>query len=119
MNLARNQDQPAEVVEVRGFRIGDTLISAHAGELFNELGTEIKKAFPNNRPWVASYCDDYIGYISTRQPHEEIADVPATEIVDMKKYRRYYGTTTSPYAPEAGEALVAVAVDVLKALGTD
>jgi hypothetical protein len=119
VNLARNQDQPAEVVEVRGFRIGDTLISAHAGELFNELGTEIKKAFPNNRPWVASYCDDYIGYISTRQPHEEIADVPATEIVDMKKYRRYYGTTTSPYAPEAGEALVAVAVDVLKALGTD
>jgi hypothetical protein len=37
----------------------------------------------------------------------------------MKKYRRYYGTTTSPYGPEAGEALVAVAVDVLKSLETD
>ena len=119
VNLARNEDQPAVVVEVRGFRIGDTLISAHAGELFNELGAEIKAALPNDRPWVASYCDDYIGYISTRQPHEEIADVPVTEIVRMKKYRRYYGTTTSPYGPEAGEALVAVAVDVLKSLETD
>jgi len=36
--------------------------------------------------------------------------------VDMKKYRRYYGTTTSPYAPEAGEALVASAINVLKTL---
>ena len=118
VSLAQNQDQSPVVVAVRGFRIGDTLISAHAGELFNELGSSIKRAFAGNRPWVASYCDEYIGYISTRQPHEEIAEIPLSEIVDMKKYRRYYGTTTSPYAPEAGEALVAVAIDVLKALGT-
>jgi neutral ceramidase len=117
--LAQNLDQPPVTVAVRGFRIGDTSISAHAGELFNELGSTIKQAFPGNRPWVASYCDDYIGYISTRQPHEEIADIPVSEIVEMKQYRRYYGTTTSPYAPEAGEALVAVAIDVLKALGAD
>ena len=49
-------------------------------------------------------------------PHLEIEDIPVTEIVDMKKYRRYYGTTTSPYAPEAGEALVRTAIDVLKTL---
>jgi hypothetical protein len=116
VNLAMNQSLPAVVMTVRGFRIGETTISAHAGELFNELGTEIKDAFPENRPWVASYCDDYIGYISTRQPHEEIKDIPVTEIVDMKKYRRYYGTTTSPYAPEAGEALVDTAIIVLKSL---
>ncbi len=116
VSLAQNQNQPSVAVAIRGFRIGDTLISAHAGELFNELGSAIKQAFPENRPWIASYCDEYIGYISTRQPHEEIADIPLSEIVDMKKYRRYYGTTTSPYAPEAGGALVAIAVDVLKAL---
>ncbi|MEE8046021.1 MAG: hypothetical protein V3T49_04200, partial [Dehalococcoidia bacterium] len=114
--LATNRDLPAVGVTIRGFRIGDTLISAHAGELFNELGSEIKAAFPDKQPWVASYCDDYIGYISTRQPHNEIEDIPVTEIVDMKKYRRYYGTTTSPYAPEAGEALVKTAIDVLKTL---
>jgi len=116
VGLAKNQQLPAVPLSIRGFKIGETLISAHAGELFNELGTEIKDAFPTNRPWVASYCDDYIGYISTRQPHDEIKDIPVTEIVDMKKYRRYYGTTTSPYAPEAGEALVASAINVLKTL---
>jgi len=116
VGLAKNQNLPAFALTVRGFRIGDTLISAHAGELFNELGTEIKDAFADNRPWVASYCDEYIGYISSRQPHDEIKDIPVTEIVDMKKYRRYYGTTTSPYAPEAGEALVETAINVLKTL---
>jgi hypothetical protein len=116
VGLATNQSQPAAVLTVRGFRIGETLISAHAGELFNEIGTAIKDGFPGSRPWVASYCDDYIGYISSRQPHEDIKDIPVTEIVDMKKYRRYYGTTTSPYAPEAGEALIDTAIDVLKNL---
>ncbi len=116
VGLAKNQSLPEVPITVRGFRIGDTLISAHAGELFNELGTEIKDGFSGARPWVASYCDDYIGYISTRQPHEEISQIPVTEIVDMKKYRRYYGTTTSPYAPEAGEVLVATAIETLKTL---
>ncbi|MDA1279741.1 MAG: hypothetical protein O3B95_06810 [Chloroflexi bacterium] len=116
LTLARNQSLPPVALVVRGFRIGSTLISAHAGELFNELGAEIKNAFSENRPWVASYCDDYIGYISTRLPHEEIAAIPLGAITDMKKYRRYYGTTTSPYAPEAGESLVATAIDVLKGL---
>jgi hypothetical protein len=116
VGLAKNVDLPAVAITIRGFRVGDTLISAHAGELFNELGSEIKDGISGNRPWIASYCDDYIGYISTRQPHEEIATIPVTEIVDMKKYRRYYGTTTSPYAPEAGEALVETAIVVLKTL---
>jgi hypothetical protein len=116
VGLVTNQNQPAVSISIRGFSIGDTLISAHAGELFNELGTGIKDAFTDRRPWVASYCDEYIGYISSRQPHEEIKVIPVTEIVDMKKYRRYYGTTTSPYAPEAGEALVKTAIEVLNKL---
>jgi hypothetical protein len=116
VGLAERQNMPAVPITIRGFRIGPTLISAHAGELFNELGVAIKDGFSGDRPWVASYCDDYIGYISTRQPHDEIKDLPVTEIVDMKKYRRYYGTTTSPYAPEAGDVLVKTAIEVLKTL---
>ena len=116
VNIARNHTRPGVPINVMGFRIGDVLISAHAGELFNELGSAIKQAFPENHPWIASYCDEYIGYISTRQPHEEIADIPLPEIVDMKKYRRYYGTTTSPFGPETGESLVAVAIRVLQSL---
>ena len=116
VNLAKNQVLPPVAVTVRGFRIGHTRISAHAGELFNELGSEIKNTFPENRPWVASYCDSYIGYISSRKPYEEITDIPLTEIVNMKKYRRFYGTTTSPYDPEAGDILVSSAVSVVKKL---
>ena len=116
LGLALNQNRPPVIAAVRGYRIGDTLISAHPGELFNELGSQIKDGLPENRPWIASYCDGYIGYISTRLPHEAIVDIPVTEIVNMKKYRRYYGTTTSPYSPDAGEALVVSAVDVLKTL---
>ena len=116
VNLAKNQNLPPVPLTVRGFRIGETSISAHAGELFNELGSKIKKAFPENRPWVASYCDHYIGYISSRKPYEEIANIPLTEIVNMDKYRRYYGTTTSPYSQDAGDILVDSAVKVLKKL---
>jgi hypothetical protein len=103
-------------VIVHAFRIGEISVSAHAGELFNELGLKIKNAFPENRPWIASYCDHYIGYISTRKPYDEIANIPLTEIVNMEKYRRYYGTTTSPYNREAGDILVDSAIKVLKKL---
>ena len=116
VNLARNQNLPPVPVTIRAFRIGDTRVSAHAGELFNELGLKIKNSFPENRPWVASYCDSYIGYISSRKPYEEIANIPLTEIVNMEKYRRYYGTTTSPYNREAGDILVDSAIKVLKKL---
>jgi neutral ceramidase len=116
LNLATNQDMPPIQVQARGFRIGDLLISASPGELFNELGRAIKDGFSGGRPWVASYSDDYVGYISTRKPHEEISDVPLDQIVDMKRFRRYYGTTTSPFAPEAGEALVDRSIAVLQQL---
>ncbi len=116
VNLAKNQNLPPVPVIVHAFRIGEISVSAHAGELFNELGLKIKNAFPENRPWIASYCDHYIGYISTRKPYDEIANIPLTEIVNMEKYRRYYGTTTSPYNREAGDILVDSAIKVLKKL---
>jgi len=116
LTLATNQDHPAIQIQTRGFRVGDLLISASPGELFNEHGQAIKNGLTGGRPWVASYCDEYVGYISTRKPHEEIADVPLEQIVDMKRFRRYYGTTTSPFAPEAGEALVDGSIAALQKL---
>ena len=114
--LARDQDKPPVPAELRGLRIGDLLIACSPGELFNELGREIKDGVGRDRTWVASYCADYIGYISTRMPHEEIADVPLDEIVDQARYRRFYGTTNSPFAPEAGEDLVTASVNLALSL---
>ena len=113
MLLAENQEKPPIRADLQAFLIGDLRISASPGELFNELGIQIKDGGGRDSTWVASYSSDYIGYISTRLPHEETAVIPLEEIVDQTRHRRYYGTTTSPFAPEAGELLVRESIALL------
>jgi hypothetical protein len=115
VRLARNQDGPPIPAEIQAFRIGDLTIMCNPGELFNELGSAIKEGVGGDA-WVASYCNDYVGYVSTREPYDDIVSVPLDEIVDMKRYRRYYGTTTSPFDAGAGEKLVAAEVRLAKRL---
>ncbi len=112
LNLARNQELPPVGIEVQAFRIGDLVISSHPGEMFNELGLAIKDGTSGERPWVASYSSEYIGYVSSRRSYAELIGVPIDDLVDMKRFRRFYGTTTSPFAPEAGEMLVEAAIDM-------
>jgi neutral ceramidase len=114
LSLVRDQAKPPVPAEIQALRIGDLLVSGSPGELFDELGRNLKVQVPG--AWVASFCSDYVGYISTRRPHEEIAGVPLDQIVDQEKYRRYYGTTTSPFAPEAGEQLVEAAAELLRSV---
>jgi hypothetical protein len=116
LELARNQTKPPVPADVQAFRIGDLLISGSPGELYNELGAALKEQVGMDRTWVASFCSDYVGYISTRRPYEEIAAVPLDEIVDQGRYRRFYGTTTSPFAAEAGEMIVEAAVRQLRGI---
>jgi hypothetical protein len=116
LRLARDQSQPPVAAELQALRVGDLLVSGSPGELYNELGQRLKQQSDGRPTWAASFCNDYVGYISTRKPHEEIAAVPLDEIVDQVRYRRYYGTTTSPFAPEAGEALVDAAAAMLRRL---
>jgi hypothetical protein len=111
LKLASEQALPPVTADLHALRIGDLLIAASPGELYDELGRGLKE---RGAGWVCSFCDDYVGYISTRRPHEEIASVPLDEVVDQRRYRRYYGTTTSPFAPEAGEQLVEAAVRELR-----
>lgn len=113
LTLAGDQDKPPIAAELQAFRIGDLRIACNPGELFNELGSQIKDGAGRGTTWVASYSNDYIGYISTRMAHEEIADVPLEEIAGQDRYRRFYGTTTSPFSPQAGEGLVAAAADLV------
>jgi hypothetical protein len=116
LRLAQNQSKPPVLAELQAMRIGDVLISGSPGELFNGLGQSIKEQTDAEATWVASYCNNYIGYISAIKPYQDIADVPLDEIIDQDKYRRYYGTTTSPFAPDAGEALVESSIRLLKRL---
>jgi len=105
LRLAKNQTNPGIEITIKALRIGDIRISAHPGELFNELGSEIKNS-SDSPIMVVSYCDDYVGYISTRAPYNMIDSTPIEDIVNMKKFRRYYGTTTSPFSAESGDLLV-------------
>jgi neutral ceramidase len=114
LNLARNQDTRPIPIHVQTLRIGELLISAHPGEMFNELGLAIKEGHSGERPWVASYSSEYIGYVSIRRAYGELTGVPIDDLVDMKRFRRFYGTTTSPFAPEAGELLVDRAIEILR-----
>ena len=117
LRLAQDQVKPPVPAELQALRIGDLLISGSPGELYNELGQSLKQQVGPAHTWVASFCNDYVGYISTRKPHDEIAAVPVDEIVDQQRYRRYYGTTTSPFAPDAGERLVDAAARLVEGLG--
>lgn len=112
LRLAQDQSKPPVEVELQALRVGDLLISGSPGELFDELGRNLKSK-ADGQCWVASFCNDYVGYISTRRPHEKIAAVPVDEVVDQSRYRRFYGTTTSPFAPETGELLVDAAAGLL------
>jgi hypothetical protein len=113
LNLALNQELPPVPIEVQALRIGELVISAHPGEMFNELGLAIKEGHSGERPWVASYSSEYIGYVSSRGTYAELVGVPIDTIVDMKRFRRFYGTTTSPFSPDAGELLVDRAIQIL------
>lgn len=116
LKLARNQTLLPVEIDVQALRIGDLVISAHPGEMFNELGLAIKEGTSGERPWVASYSSEYIGYVSSRRPYAELTGVPIDDLVDMKRFRRFYGTTTSPFAPEAGEMLVDAAIDLAESV---
>lgn len=53
-------------------------------------------------------------HVSTHGPYDDIKDVPLHEVVEMGRYRRFYGTTTSPFAPEAGDLLVYRAIELMR-----
>jgi neutral ceramidase len=76
--------------EIQVFWIGNTPMIGLPGEIFVELGMEIKKRVGSNHVFVASLSNDSIGYVPIRQAYEEGG----------------YESTVSPLAPGCGEHLV-------------
>ena len=52
-------------------RIGELAWAFVPGELFNEIGSEIKKRSPLKHTFLAAYANDYIGYLPTLQAFHE------------------------------------------------
>lgn len=62
---------PPVKAELQTFRIGELAWACVPGELFNEIGTEIKECSPFEHTFVVTYANDWIGYLPTPQAYEE------------------------------------------------
>jgi neutral ceramidase len=99
------QEYPEAIeVELIAVRIGDLALVSVPGELFHELGMQIKGASPLKPTYVLGLTNDWIGYLPTRDAAEAVLDLPLGEFTDTVKYRQHYGaTTTTEVGPQAGE----------------
>ena len=105
---------PPEVpAEVQVFRLGDAIVAANPGELFNVLGADIKRNSPFPRTLVASCANGSVGYIPARADYEDLRGLPLRVMVDTVHYRYLYGVATSMVDPGAGEMLVEATRDLM------
>ena len=70
LEMCRRQDSP-DPVEVMVIRIGDVAVVGLPGEAFCQLGLEIKRRSPAPHTLVAGLCNDYIGYLPTRESFQQ------------------------------------------------
>ncbi|MDD5597453.1 MAG: neutral/alkaline non-lysosomal ceramidase N-terminal domain-containing protein [Victivallaceae bacterium] len=83
------------ITEIQVLRLGDIMLAFLPGEVFVEIGLEIKKRSPFPHTLVATYANDYdIGYIPVKAAYDEGG----------------YETVTSKVAPDSAEKLI-VAVE--------
>lgn len=102
------REYPAGIpAELQVMRVNDIVLAANPGELFNELGMQIKARSPHPHTYVAAITNNWIGYIPTREAAEAVLGLPLREFVDPVKHRRHYGATiTTEVGPAAGEIVV-------------
>ena len=99
--LARAADGPLPTTvagEVWACRLGDTAIVGTPGELFSELGAEVRRRSPFATTIFAGYCQGVQGYVATEDEYAFGGYEPTVA-------QRGYGHP-APFAPRAGRLLV-------------
>lgn len=99
-----NRKTSTELI-VQGIRIGDVLISALPGEIYNAIGKGIKKDSPFERTIVVENCNSYCGYIPNKEAFCEQDDLYETALC-----------LHSCHVPEAGDILRKEAVLIAQEL---
>ncbi|MCA1809627.1 MAG: neutral/alkaline non-lysosomal ceramidase N-terminal domain-containing protein [Lentisphaerae bacterium] len=69
-SLRKVQDQPVPLEQV-GIALGDCAIVSFPGELFTEIGREIKAHSPFKHTWLIGLANGSIGYVPTRRAIKE------------------------------------------------
>lgn len=59
------------LLELNALRLGPAVLLSVPGELFVELGLEIKRRSPSPYTWILGLCNGYAGYIPTRSSFDE------------------------------------------------
>lgn len=85
---------------ISGGRVGKVAFLGWGGEVFNELGKEVKESSPFAHTIVMTHCNGAAGYVPTASSYAEGG----------------YEVQSSPYAPQAAEALVNASLEVLNEL---
>lgn len=96
--------------EVWAARFGDTAVVGTPGELFTELGAEVRRRSPFPTTVFAGYCHGVLGYVATAEEYPFGGYEPSVS-------HRGYGHP-APFAPEAGRLLVETAVELLTELAS-
>jgi len=94
--------------EVWAARFGDTAIVGTPGELFSELGAEVRRRSPFPTTIFAGYCQGVLGYVATTDEYAFGGYEPS---VAQRGYAH-----PAPFAPEAGRLLVETAVELLESV---
>lgn len=107
---ARSYDDSVSHVntEIGAISLGEVAIVFLPGEIFVEMGLELKERFPEVKLITLSYANDAIGYL----PHRTAFPAGGYE-VEMA-YRHY--SLPGPYSESAGEVLVEEAATLLEEL---
>lgn len=98
--------------EVWAMRVGDCAIVGTPGELFSEIGQQVRSESSFPTTLFAGYCQGILGYVATPEEHPHGGYEPAVA-------HRGYGHP-APFAPEAAQLLVDASLELLADLaGSD
>lgn len=96
--LKNNKPQNPVKAEIMGLKVGDFVLITFSGEVFSQIGLNIKKASPYEHTFVTGYTNGSVGYSPTRDAFSGDA----------------YEVSLSPLAPEWQKIFEEKALEILK-----
>ncbi|MBI3428921.1 MAG: hypothetical protein HY050_02435 [Actinobacteria bacterium] len=107
--MARKGPLPETIEgEIWAARLGNTAIIGTPGELFTEIGAEVRRRSPFETTIFAGYCQGVLGYVSTPEEYKYGGYEPTVA-------QRGYGHP-APFSPDASRILIEESVALLTSL---